>query len=40
MLAFLFRTALYVAIEEGNMNMVYLILEHNPDVNAKGPNDK
>ena len=38
--AFSFRTPLYVAIEEGNMNMVYLILEHNPDVNAKGPNDK
>ena len=38
--AFLFRTPLYVAVEEGNMDMVYFILEHDPDVNAKGPNDK
>ena len=37
---FSFRTPLYVAVEEGNMDMVNLILEHNPDVNAKGPEDR
>ena len=36
---FQFSTALYLAVEEEHMEIIYYILKQEPDVNAKGPNN-